>query len=385
MHNCFRSFARDVRLEDLARAAQHCSLCPRLVGRTKILSSANGNLRSKVVFVAEAPGRLGADRTGVPLYGDQTGANFEALLGNVGWERQDVFVTNAVLCNPTEENGNNDTPTPEEVANCVRYLEMTIELVSPDVVVPLGAVALSALRLICPHAYTLRGHVGRAVPWAGRAMVPLYHPGPRALVHRAVAKQRADFMSLAQLVHPLKGLRRRISLAQSGRFTAPDVEYVARLDGVVCAILRSLGRVTYFKLTKLLYLTDLLSLERLGHTLTGGLYLRQREGPWPPNLAKALRILQDRRALLTFSDRMPTVGPGPDCHSTPVDPEAQAIVGETVERYGHLSNARIKTLVYLTAPMRYILQEERRGRDMRKVPVIYGDKTARELDVTRQE
>ena len=58
-----------------------------------------------MLFVAEAPGRLGADRTGIPLYGDRTGENFQTLLGNIGWKREQVFITNAVLCNPKQETG----------------------------------------------------------------------------------------------------------------------------------------------------------------------------------------------------------------------------------------------------------------------------------------
>ena len=45
--------------------------------RRKVFSEANGNIDSKALFIAEAPGRLGADKTGIPLYGDRTGDNFE--------------------------------------------------------------------------------------------------------------------------------------------------------------------------------------------------------------------------------------------------------------------------------------------------------------------
>jgi len=131
----YQAFSKTARFNDLVESVQHCDLCPRLCGRRKVLSTANGSIESKVPFVAEAPGRLGAGRTGIPLYGDRTGDNFETLLGNIGWRREEVFITNAVLCNPTQKNGNNATPTDEEIANCSAYLEMVIALVSPDVIV----------------------------------------------------------------------------------------------------------------------------------------------------------------------------------------------------------------------------------------------------------
>jgi len=79
----YQTFGREARFSDLCEAVKHCNLCDRLQGRTKVLSKANGNFLSKVLFIAEAPGRLGADRTGIPLFGDKTGDKFEMLIGNI--------------------------------------------------------------------------------------------------------------------------------------------------------------------------------------------------------------------------------------------------------------------------------------------------------------
>jgi DNA polymerase len=67
------------------------------------------------------------------------------------------------------------------------------------VVVTLGAKALDALRRIEPHPYTL-ADAGRPVPWRGRTLVPLYHPGPRALIHRPEPAQMEDFRRLGTLL-----------------------------------------------------------------------------------------------------------------------------------------------------------------------------------------
>jgi len=64
----------------LEKQAVGCRLCPGLADQPAILSSANGNLTAKIVFVAEAPGRFGAGRTGIPFHGDKSGDNFETLL-----------------------------------------------------------------------------------------------------------------------------------------------------------------------------------------------------------------------------------------------------------------------------------------------------------------
>jgi uracil-DNA glycosylase family 4 len=169
-------------------------------GRTRVLSRANGRVGARVMFVAEAPGRLGADLTGVPLSADRTGRNFDALLAAAGIRREDVFVTNAVLCNPRDERGNNAAPTRAELRNCSGHLAATIEVVQPGYVVALGVAALRALALVCPHEAVLGRDVGRAIAWHGRVLVPLYHPGPRALIHRPWDVQVEDYRALGQMV-----------------------------------------------------------------------------------------------------------------------------------------------------------------------------------------
>ena len=163
-----------------------------------MLSCANGPLDARVLFVAEAPGRLGGDRTGVPLTSDQTGRNFQRLLDAADLRREEVFVTNAVLCNPRSARGNNRPPSPAELANCRDHLARVLDLVRAPVVVSLGAVALAQLGALSAHGLKLRD-VGQPVPWNGRTLVPLYHPGPRAQIHRPFSLQQADFRTIAPL------------------------------------------------------------------------------------------------------------------------------------------------------------------------------------------
>ena len=136
--------------------------------------------------MAEAPGRFGADLTGVPLSGDRTGRNFDALLASSRASTADaVFVTNAVLCNPRRSRRPQRPPAhrrgPQLRSDHLRAL---IDLLDPPWVVSLGRVALDALALIEPHALVLARDVGTAPSWYGRRLVPLYHPGPRALIRR---------------------------------------------------------------------------------------------------------------------------------------------------------------------------------------------------------
>jgi uracil-DNA glycosylase len=188
------------RFLELVAAARACRRCPRMEGRTRALGPGNGPLDARVLFVAEAPGRLGADRTGVPLMGDQTGRNFDALLASADIDRSRVFVTNAVLCNPRKSDGRNDRPRADELRNCSSHLRPLIDLLDPPWVVSLGRAALDALGLIEPHDRVLGRHVATAASWYGRLLVPLYHPGPRAMIRRPFASQATDYAALATLI-----------------------------------------------------------------------------------------------------------------------------------------------------------------------------------------
>lgn len=188
------------RFAALVRAAQACRRCPAMEGRRRVLSRLNGPSDARVLFIAEAPGRLGGEITGVPLSHDQTGQHFNRLLPLSGLSRDQVFITNAVLCNPRTALGTNRPPTPAEIAACSGWLRQQIALLNPAVIVTLGVVALRALAQLEPHPYTLRRHVAQPLSWAGRTLVPLYHPSPRTRLRRPAAQQEEDFRTLGTIV-----------------------------------------------------------------------------------------------------------------------------------------------------------------------------------------
>ena len=167
---------QDILFAALVREVQECRACPRMEGRRRVLSSANGPLTARVLFIAEAPGRFGAEKGGIPLSGDASGRNFLRYLAAAGLTREEVFVTNAALCNPRTPRGTNAPPSAAEIRRCSLNLERTLECVKPILIASLGSKALAALHLIQPHTLTLREHVATPVAWHGKTLFPLYHP-----------------------------------------------------------------------------------------------------------------------------------------------------------------------------------------------------------------
>lgn len=187
--------------ELLAAEASSCTLCPGMSGRTAVLSRLNGSLSPKAFFIAEAPGRQGADRTRRPFYGDKSGENFERFLESVGLSRNDIFITNTVLCSPRSETGANRKPLTSEIRNCANFLRRTIELLDPQVVVTLGAVALDATRTLESHDVRLKDGAGAIHRWNDRSLVPLYHPSPQVIAAtRNFAEQLRDFAAVGKAI-----------------------------------------------------------------------------------------------------------------------------------------------------------------------------------------
>jgi uracil-DNA glycosylase family 4 len=172
-----------------------------MCGRSAVLSELNGSIAAKVLFIGEAPGRKGADRTRIPFSGDQSGVNLDRYLKSIGLQRDQIFVTSAALCNPRTESGANRRPTQKELANCSDFLRRTIRLVNPRVVVTLGSVALESLKRIHYHEFTLKDSAARIQRWDGRLLVPIYHPSPQVLAsHRREEQQLQDYQAVAEAI-----------------------------------------------------------------------------------------------------------------------------------------------------------------------------------------
>ena len=199
--NFFVAHSKDDLFAKLCRDAQACRICPNLADKTAVLSELNGTLTPKVFFIGEAPGRAGADRTRRPFFGDKSGDNFQRLLDSIGLDRNDIFITSAVMCSPRSATDANRKPTTTEIKNCSSYLSRTIELIRPSLIATLGGVALEALSRIAYHEFKLKTHAGIALNWNGTKLVPLYHPSPQVVAaQRGLDLQLQNFQLLRKLI-----------------------------------------------------------------------------------------------------------------------------------------------------------------------------------------
>ena len=138
-------------LDEIAAEVAACTLCPLHKQRTRAVPG-EGHPDTEVVFVGEGPG-YNEDREGRPFVG-QAGGLLNELLKQIGWRREEVFITNVVKCRPP---GNRD-PEPSEIAACAPYLKRQLEVLDPAVVVTLGRHSLQTFmpgaRISAAHGTT---------------------------------------------------------------------------------------------------------------------------------------------------------------------------------------------------------------------------------------
>jgi len=100
---------------------------------------ADGNPEGRVMIIGEAPGR-DEDEVGRPFVG-RAGQLLDKMLSAIGLDRTQVYIANIVPWRPP----GNRTPTPQEIAICLPFIQRQIELAAPDVLITMGAPATQNL------------------------------------------------------------------------------------------------------------------------------------------------------------------------------------------------------------------------------------------------
>lgn len=156
-----------VALQSLAAQATACTKCAELARcRTNVVFGV-GNPRAELMFVGEAPG-ADEDAQGEPFVG-RAGQLLTKIIEAMGYRRSEVYIANVLKCRPPE----NRVPEPDEMANCLPYLQRQIELIQPKVIVALGATAVRGLLDVNLGITKMRGnwYTYRDVP-----IMPTFHP-----------------------------------------------------------------------------------------------------------------------------------------------------------------------------------------------------------------
>ena len=133
------------RLAALAAQAAVCTACGLSQTRTQVVFG-EGNPEAMLMLVGEGPGQ-NEDSTGRPFVG-RSGVFLDQCLRENGITRKHVYVCNVLRCRACElKDGRiqNRPPTAEETNSCLPWLEQTIAIIQPLVILCLGGPAANTV------------------------------------------------------------------------------------------------------------------------------------------------------------------------------------------------------------------------------------------------
>jgi DNA polymerase len=158
---------RAAALQIIQQEVAACTRCAVLVeNRTQTVFGV-GNNTARICFFGEAPG-ADEDRLGEPFVG-RGGQLLNKMITACGLKREDVYILNVLKCRPPD----NRNPLPDEVANCRGYFERQFDIIRPEIICCLGAVASQSLLVTERTIGKLRKQFH---DYQGIPVVCTYHP-----------------------------------------------------------------------------------------------------------------------------------------------------------------------------------------------------------------
>jgi len=183
-----RALAASARtLDELRAVLESFDGCSLKATATRLVF-ADGNPESPLMLVGEAPGG-DEDRQGKPFVG-RAGRLLDKMLLAIGLDRRHVYIANIIPWRPP----GNRTPTPQETAICLPFIQRQIELAAPRLLVTLGAPSTQTLLGVKDGIMRSRGRWvncsigGRTIP-----TLPTLHP---AYLLRQPAHKRLSWRDL---------------------------------------------------------------------------------------------------------------------------------------------------------------------------------------------
>lgn len=119
------------KMENIEKKVEACTKCSLNKDRTNTVPG-EGDEEAEIIFIGEAPGRY-EDLEGKPFVG-KAGEILDELLEDIGLERNEVYIGNILKCRPPK----NRDPKKEEIKKCTPFLDEQIQIIDPEIIVPLG-------------------------------------------------------------------------------------------------------------------------------------------------------------------------------------------------------------------------------------------------------
>jgi len=164
----------------------NCSKCPEMIG--PVVSGSP--VLSKILLIGQAPGDKegGFGKPFAWTAGKTMFRWFERIGIDEQAFRQRVYMAAVCRCFPGKNpKGGDRVPSPDEIVNCTGWLQAEVDLLKPDLILPVGKLAIAQLMPVKKldevigrlHPVTFHGHRTEAIP--------LPHPSGASTWHRTEA------------------------------------------------------------------------------------------------------------------------------------------------------------------------------------------------------
>jgi uracil-DNA glycosylase len=183
--------------QDLKHEYRNCEKCPELCKKRTQVIFGSGNPEAQILLIGEAPG-ASEDKNGIPFCG-MSGKILDELLAAAGLNRNDIFITNTILCRPP----GNRNPMREEVENCGARLNKLLQIMQPKVIVTIGNFATE--RIIGKTG--IKSIHGKIFSHKQSQVVPVIHPASYLYSGRnseLLQQMKDDFILIGSLVEEEK-------------------------------------------------------------------------------------------------------------------------------------------------------------------------------------
>ncbi len=125
-------------LEKLKKSINDIKNCTLKKNATNMVFS-DGNPKSKIMFIGEAPG-ANEDEEGLPFVGRAV-TLLDKMLASIDLNRKKIYISNIINYRPPD----NRRPTDEEIKRYLPFITKHIEIINPKILVLLGSTAMNAL------------------------------------------------------------------------------------------------------------------------------------------------------------------------------------------------------------------------------------------------
>jgi uracil-DNA glycosylase len=196
--------------EALAQLHDHlraCRLCVEAGHDIFPRAIFSGGSRARILLIGQAPG-ITEKEAGRP-FNAGSGSRLFAWLRDAGLEedrfRREQYMTAVTKCYPGRSRGGSGDRVPgrAEQALCRPYLEAEITLVDPQLMLPVGRLAIET---ILGGQAPLESVIGREFQREGRWIIPLPHPSGASRWHQTPENRRLVAAALARLQRRLAAL-----------------------------------------------------------------------------------------------------------------------------------------------------------------------------------